>query len=410
MTAPAGREMESPLHPPRARPIIRRGAFHNAPIRRRINPGHSEVAAAHWTLIMISNRIFSLRSSVACFAALPLLIFATSSSSAAQTQSPSASTAPAAQSQPATGSATSSGALDPSKLPAVVATVNGKDVSKAELLESARGAQQRIASAGQTAPPANSAFYNQVLDRIIGGMLLYQESQAQGTEATDQEAQNELAALEKRVNNPDTFNQLLQKQNMTRDDLQQTLKEDLSIQKYVQEKIVPAVQVSDAEAKAFYDQNADKMKRPERVQVSHILVRVPQDATDAQKAAAKKKAEDLLQQIKSGADFAELAKSNSDDPGSKPRGGDLGWISRGQTVKPFEDAAFALKPQQVSDVVESPFGYHIIKQTAHQDAGAVSFEEAKPRIVDFLKQQKVDQAVQAKVQALMAKAKIQRFI
>lgn len=361
---------------------------------------------------MISNRTPSIRLPIVLSAALLLATLAPlSGSRAAQAQNNQKSnTAPAAQAKPATPTASSSTAIDTSKLPAVVAKVNGKDVSKEDLLESARGAQQRIASSGQAAPPENSAFYNQVLDRIIGGMLLYQESQAQGTAATDQEAQNELSALEKRVNNPDTFNQLLQKQNMTREDLQQTLKEDLSIQKYVQQKIVPTVQVSDAEAKAFYDQNTDKMKRPERVQVSHILIGVPNDATAAQKAAAKKKAEDLLQQIKNGADFAELAKANSDDPGSKPRGGDLGWISRGQTVKPFEDAAFALKPQQVSGVVESPFGYHIIKQTDHQDAGTVSFDEAKPRIVDFLKQQKVDQAVQSKVEELMSKAKIERFI
>jgi len=241
-------------------------------------------------------------------------------------------------------------------------------------------------------------------------MLLYQESQAAGTAASDTDAQQELAALEKRVNDPDAFNQLLQKQHMNRQELQETLKEDLSIQNYVQQKIVPTVEVSDAEAKAFYDQNSAKMQHPERVQVSHILIRVPKDANETQKAAAKKKAEDLLQQIQNGADFAQLAQTNSDDPGSKARGGALGWIQRGQTVKPFEDAAFALKPQQVSDVVESPFGYHIIKQTDHQDAGQVSFAEAEAQIKHFLTQQKVDAAVQSKVQELIGKAKIQRFI
>lgn len=377
---------------------------------------------------MTSNRTPKTRLPLLCIAALlsALLVPACrSDASPASGQKAAASKTPAATSSPApaagaSSASTSDGAtapkqeepatIDPSTLPAVVATVNGKNVSRDDLIQSALGAQQRLAQTGHGAPPATAEFYNRILDRLIGGMLLYQESQTAGTAATDQDAQQELAALEQRVNNPDTFNQLLQRQHMTREDLQETLKEDLSIQNYVQQKIAPTIEVTDAEAKAFYEQNSGRMQHPERVQVSHILIRVPQDATDEQKAAAKKKADDLLQQIKNGADFAQLAEANSDDPGSKARGGALGWIQRGQTVKPFEDAAFALKPQQVSDVVESPFGYHIIKQTDHQDAGTVSFDEAEAQIKDYLKQQKVDAAVQAKVQELIGKAKIQRFI
>jgi peptidyl-prolyl cis-trans isomerase C len=377
---------------------------------------------------MISNRTRNSRLPALCVSMLLTALLAPACRSDA---SPASESAPSAQKTPATGAtaqpadtaksaaATSPTAnaqqnapqtVDVSKLPDVVATVNGENVTRDDLVQTARGAQQRLRQAGHGAPPATTDFYNQILDQLIGTTLLYQESQAAGTAASDEDAQQQVAALEKRVNNPDTFNQLLQRQQMTRQELQETLKEDLSIQNYVQQKIAPTVQVSDAEAKAFYDKNSDKMKHPERVQVSHILIRVPKDATDEQKATAKKKAEDLLQQIKGGADFAQLATANSDDPGSKARGGALGWIQRGQTVKPFEDAAFALKPQQVSGVVESPFGYHIIKQTDHEAAGTTTFDEAEGQIKNFLTQQKVQAAVRAKVQELIGKAKIQRFI
>lgn len=369
---------------------------------------------------MLSNRFKNDRFPLLCLAVLLSALLAPacrSDASPAPGAADPGGAAPSAQAPAAPQDDTAStpnpsgtATVDTSKLPAVVAKVNGQAVTRDDLLQSAKGAQQRLAAAGQGAPPADSDFYNQILDRIIGSVLLYQESQAQGTAASDDDAQKEMAAIENRINDPNAFNQLLQKQNMTRAELQETLKEDLSIQNYVEQKIAPTIEVSDAEAKTFYDQNTDKMQRPERVQVSHILIRVPDGATDEQKKAAKQKAEDLLQQIKNGADFAQLAQENSDDPGSKARGGALGWISRGQTVKPFEDAAFALKPQQVSDVVESPFGYHIIKQTGHQEAGTVSFDEAKDQVKNFLKQQKVDAAVQAKVEELKGKAKIERFI
>jgi parvulin-like peptidyl-prolyl isomerase len=169
--------------------------------------------------------------------------------------------------------------------------------------------------------------------------------------------------------------------------------------------------VSDVEVKAFYDKNQEQMKRPERVHVRHVLVKVDKGATAEAKQKARAKADDVLAKAKGGADFAKLASESSDDPGSKQHGGDLSWVARGQTVPPFEAAAFALKkPNDLSPVVETEYGYHVIQLLAHEDAGVVPLAEVKDRIAEFLKQQQQQSKVQDHLKALKAKGKVEVFI
>lgn len=143
---------------------------------------------------------------------------------------------------------------------------------------------------------------------------------------------------------------------------------------------------------------------------SHILIRTPEQADAAAKAKAKAQADDLLAQIKKGADFAELARKFSQDPGSAPNGGDLGFFSKGQMVQPFEQAAFNLKPGQMSGVVETPFGFHIIRVSETKAGRDMAYEEVKAQIADFLKQQMRDKKSQEFVDQLKAKAKVQILI
>jgi peptidyl-prolyl cis-trans isomerase D len=154
-----------------------------------------------------------------------------------------------------------------------------------------------------------------------------------------------------------------------------------------QAKIEQSIQVSDAELHRAYDADKEKFRNPERVLARHILIKG--GATPEEDAKAKAKAEDLLKQLKGGADFAELAKKNSQDPGSAPRGGDLGWLVRGQTVKPFEDAAFSLKSNQLSDPVKTQFGYHIIQVLEHQQPHLGSFEEVRAQLADDVRKLRV---------------------
>jgi peptidyl-prolyl cis-trans isomerase D len=164
-------------------------------------------------------------------------------------------------------------------------------------------------------------------------------------------------------------------------------------------------QVTDAEVAAYYKQHQDEYQVKDQVKVRHILISVPQGADAKTDAAAKAKAEDLLKQIKNGGNFAELAKKNSDDPGSKDQGGELGWLDRGKTVPEFDKTAFSLAPGQTSDVIKTQFGYHILqvedKKTAHERPLA----EVKPEIVPVLEQQKAGAAEQNFASQLASDAK-----
>lgn len=146
--------------------------------------------------------------------------------------------------------------------------------------------------------------------------------------------------------------------------------------------------VGDEEVKTYYQSRADRYKEGEMRRASHILIRVDKDAQDAQVKAAKARADELLAQVKkSPADFANLAKKNSQDPGSAEKGGDLDWFGRGGMVKEFEGVAFALKEGQISDVVRSDFGFHIIRVTGIRPERVKPVEEVKAEIVAELKRE-----------------------
>ena len=163
-----------------------------------------------------------------------------------------------------------------------------------------------------------------------------------------------------------------------------------------QAKMAESMNVTDAQLRAAYASSMDSFRTPERVKVRHILL-MTQGKTDAEKKTALTKAQDLLKQVRAGADFAELAKKNSQDPGSAPNGGDLGFIVKGQTVAPFEKFAFSAKPNEISDLVTTEYGYHIIQVEEKEAARIKPFEEVKESIATQLKKQGVNEKMQSTV-------------
>jgi peptidyl-prolyl cis-trans isomerase D len=165
-------------------------------------------------------------------------------------------------------------------------------------------------------------------------------------------------------------------------------KKDLVILTADQAKIEAGLNPSDADLMTVYNQNLGNFRMPERVQARHILL-MTQGKPAGDEAKIKAKAEDILKQLRAGADFAEMAKKNSEDTGSGAKGGDLGWVTRGQMVPEFEKATFSLKTGVISDVVKTQYGYHIIQVQAHEDARVKPFAEVKD---DMSKQWKQLQA------------------
>jgi peptidyl-prolyl cis-trans isomerase C len=293
--------------------------------------------------------------------------------------------------------------MDPNQLPAVVAKVNGKEIKKEDLVERAQGMRAQLAQARGVQVPLNEAFYREILDGIIAHHLLLQEATQKGISITDAEVEQQLAQLKKQFPSQEVYQKQLAANKMTEADLKKQMRgDDNKVNKLIETTIVPTVQVSEADARAFYDQNQERMKTPPRAHVRHILIAVPPQAPAADREAARKK---------DGGDFAQLAAQNSNDPGSAARGGDLSWITPGQMVPAFEKAAFALKqPSEISPVVETRFGYHIIQLAEREEGQTVPFEQAKNRIGAMLQERKAQEAVRAHVQELKSKAKVETFI
>jgi len=175
-------------------------------------------------------------------------------------------------------------------------------------------------------------------------------------------------------------------------------------------KLEGGVQLGHEELQAYYDQHRDQYRTPEQVKVSHILIKTPLPGPDGkvdEKGAtdAQHRAEDLLKQIKGGAKFEDLAKKYSEDPGSAKEGGSLGWIGKGRTVPEFEKAAFSLPKGQMSDLVKSSYGFHIIRVDDKQDAHMKTLDEVKDQIEPILKQQKGQQLAQKQAEALLNQAR-----
>src|SRR3984885_13735303 len=177
-------------------------------------------------------------------------------------------------------------------------------------------------------------------------------------------------------------------------------------------KVQAGVQVTHDELQSYYNQHRDQYRDPEQAKVSHILIKTPLPGADGKVdekgiAEAQRRAEDLLKQLKAGANFEELAKKYSEDPGSAKEGGSLGWIGKGRTVPEFEKAAFSQPIGKVGDLVKSSYGFHIIRVDARQDAHMKTLEEVKDQIEPVLKQQKAQQIAQKQAEDLLQQAKTQ---
>ncbi|MEQ1884333.1 MAG: peptidylprolyl isomerase [Bryobacteraceae bacterium] len=160
-----------------------------------------------------------------------------------------------------------------------------------------------------------------------------------------------------------------------------------------QVKVEQSITVSDAQLRQTYSASMDNFRMPERVEARHILL-MTQGKPETEKKAALTKAQDLLKQVKAGGDFAALAKANSQDPGSAVKGGDLGFIVRGQTVPEFEKFVFSAKPKDISDIVTTEYGYHIIQVMSKEAARVKPFEEVKEQLTEELKKQNVNEKMQ----------------
>jgi peptidyl-prolyl cis-trans isomerase C len=249
-----------------------------------------------------------------------------------------------------------------------------------------------------------------LIDQLASAEMLYQAGIKLEIKDLDKKVTEKIEQAKARYPSPEEFDKAIKEQNLDEKTIREYTKKEIVVNNLIEKEIAPKATVTDEEAKKFYTDNLDKyFTKPEQVKASHILIGVDAKATDEEKKKAREKAEGILKEVKAGKDFAELAKTSSTCP-SKDQGGDLGYFGKGQMVKPFEDAAFALKQGETSGVVETQFGYHIIKLTEKKSAENTSFDEAKQKITEYLQNQKIQAKVAEYINELKSKIKVEKLI
>jgi peptidyl-prolyl cis-trans isomerase C len=288
----------------------------------------------------------------------------------------------------------------------VLATVDGTEITEGDL-QAILG--RFVEKMGGRLPPGQlEAALPQIREGIVSELVLRRimlnAAEKAGITLSDEDYAADLRELAEALPEDVTVEEYLEANGATDDELRDQMK----IRRLILRQVETAGKPSEEEVRGFYDANRDGFAQPETVTASHILIAFEPGDDDAAKATKRERLEGLRRQILDGADFAELASANSDCP-SKANGGDLGPFPRGQMVPAFEDAAFSQEPGQVGDIVETSFGYHLIKVTDHQEGKTPEFDEVKDRIADMLSAQRQQLIVRQYVETLQKEAHVERF-
>jgi peptidyl-prolyl cis-trans isomerase C len=297
-----------------------------------------------------------------------------------------------------------------SKSAAKVAKVNNVVIMQKDFDNAFRHVEKRMAAQGKELSDSQVLeIKKKILENIIDTELLFQAAKKAGVKPPEENFKTQWDQIKNRMAKDAQFKAGIEEMNYSESELKEQIKRQMTIQKFVVDKFVTPAKVSSEEVKAYYTQNEKAFHSPEQIKASHILIKVEPKADEAKRAEAKKQIQDIQKKIKNGEDFAALAGKYSQCP-SKSNGGDLGYFERGKMVKPFEDAAFQLKVGDVSDIVATDFGYHLIKVTDKKSEGTIPLEKASPNIENFLKQQKAQQEVTAFLKTQKEKSKVERYL
>ncbi len=294
----------------------------------------------------------------------------------------------------------------------IAVTVNGTNIYESQIEAEIKPQLEKMAQ--QLSPQFVEQYKKQIREKALNGMvemlLLDEKVKATNIVVTEEEVIEHINKIASQQGlSLDDFKALVEAYGQTFDQVKQRLRKGLGYQKLIDAQLASEITVTEDDAKKYYSEHKSQFETPEEVRASHILI--TPDTTDPNTdpneadAKAKAKTEELLKQIKEGADFAELARQNSSCP-SAARGGDLNFFGKGQMVPAFEEAAFKLQVGHVSDIVQTQFGYHIIKVTDHKEAGVTTFEQAKNGILQTLTQQRQNELAMQYVKTLRDKANI----
>ena len=292
---------------------------------------------------------------------------------------------------------------------AMVVTVNGVEVKGALFNQQLNALLQQYSL--QIPPEQLSKMEpmlrQQAVASLVNQQLMLQEAEREEIMPDDQAVDAEIEKIAGQFPSRDDLDAQLKKAGVTIEDLRKDITRNLKIQTLAEKQFTTGTEVAEEEITTFYNDNQEQFQQPEQVEASHILIKFAPDDTDETKTAKREQLAALQKQVAEGAEFAALAEANSQDTGSARQGGSLGYFGRGMMIKPFEDAAFALQSGGVSEIVETQFGYHLIKVTGKKDAGVVPLEEVKEQVGLFLVNQKKQKTIGDFLQKLRDAATIE---
>lgn len=291
-----------------------------------------------------------------------------------------------------------------------VAVVNGVVITRDQYDKELQVHLERVSRQGkQISDDQMAELKKDILEGLIEREVLYQESRKADIKIDDQKVNDQLAGIKKRFQSEEEYEKSLKSMNLTEAEIKIQIQRGLAIRELIDIKVADKIVITDEETKAYYDANPQFFQQPGQVKASHILIKVEPTADEPKKAEARKKITEVQQKLKDGGDFAALAKEYSEGP-SSTRGGDLGYFRRGQMVGPFEEAAFSMKPNEVSDLIETRFGYHLIKVYDKKPEQTLAYADVKDKIAQRLKQEKVQKDATQYVENLTKGAEVEKSL
>ena len=297
---------------------------------------------------------------------------------------------------------------DPS---AVIVRVNGEDITRGEINELMNMAMQQLA--GRVQPQqmqqVQAQMYEQVKNDLITKKLLDKAVAAAGGEISAEEVATAIEEIKARIPEGQTLEAALASQGTSLEELTENIKNDMATRKFLEAKTEGIAEATAEEAKEFYDTNPDRFKKPESATASHILIKFDEADTDETKVTKKADLEKIRTDIIAETITFEDAATQFSGCPSKAQGGSLGTFGKGQMVPEFEVAAYTQEIDEIGDVIETQFGYHIIKVSDRAEEGVVDFEESEEQIVGFLSGQKKQEAVAEYLKGLRDSATIEEI-
>lgn len=316
-----------------------------------------------------------------------------------------------------------------------IVKVNGQSITQSqfdEVLDKAVNSSMFAQMGIDVKKDKTSFLYLMLKDKAINELivrsLVDQEIAKRKIKVTKEDTDKELKSLIDKIGSKEKFNEILKQNGISSAQFKKDLVDEVKMKKLVD--MLGSVQISDADAKKFYKENLSKFKYPDKVRASHILisanpeeikVAITNDAAnkglnkteiqtkiDNELAIKLEKAKKILAEVKkTPISFEKIARENSDDTTSAKQGGDLGFFSRQEMVEPFAKTAFAQKPNTISEIVKSPYGYHIILVKDRMKAGQEPFEKVKPEIISYLENQAQVKVLENLIESLKKQAKIE---